>query len=282
MAVMTLRAQLPSEEVPLPDFGAGVPNPPVRERIARRLNPVRPSHFVDATRSRLESMADRAEIRRLRGGRDVVWHDESEPLVTIRIATYSAGDVLREVVHSALQQTYDRVEVLVVGDACDDVTAAAATSFRDSRVRFVNLPFRGQYPDDARQRWMVAGTAPMNAALDLARGSWIAPCDDDDLLTDDHVELLVAHALAERLEFVWSRAAMQYDDGRWSRTTSGPLRMGQVSHGSVLYAGPLRFMRYNRRAYLLDHPADWEMWQRMQRAGVRMGFLDRITYFHFA
>jgi hypothetical protein len=29
-------------------------------------------------------------------------------------------------------------------------------------------------------------------------------------------------------------------------------------------------------------PADWDMWWRMQRAGVKMGFLDRVTYVHYA
>jgi hypothetical protein len=40
-------------------------------------------------------------------------------------------------------------------------------------------------------------------------------------------------------------------------------------------------MRYNRRAYIPRRPGDWDLWRRMRRAGVTMGFLDALTYYHF-
>jgi glycosyltransferase involved in cell wall biosynthesis len=251
-------------------------------RLAVAGRRLRPQYLAESVRSRIETRQDRDELRRLRGGRDVVWQEETEPLVTVRIATYSAGAQLRVAIDSALRQTYDRIEVLVVGDCCDDATAAVAESYSDRRVRFLNLPRRGQYPDVHRKRWMVAGAAPMNAALELAKGSWIAPCDDDDMLTNDHVEKLLAEAVAQRLEFVWSRAALQTAEDGWVQTAPGRLQEGHISHGSVLYTTELRFMRYNRRAYLCERPGDWDLWRRMERAGVRMGFLDELTYYHFA
>jgi glycosyltransferase involved in cell wall biosynthesis len=243
---------------------------------------LRTETVLDSARSAIETHQDKVEIRRLRGSREVLWSEDPEPLVTIRIATFSARGRLAVAIESALRQTYPRVEVLVVGDHCDKETAKVAESYQDRGVRFLNLPRRGQYPEVREQRWMVAGAAPMNTALELAHGAWIAPCDDDDMLTDDHVEKLLAHALRERLELVWSRAALQAADGSWARTAADRFEEGHVSHGSVLYCTDLRFMRYNRRAYLSKRPGDWELWLRMQRAGVRMGYLDELTYYHFA
>jgi hypothetical protein len=81
---------------------------------------------------------------------------------------------------------------------------------------------------------------------------------------------------------VWSRAALQTAEDGWVQTAPGRLQEGHISHGSVLYTTELRFMRYNRRAYLCERPGDWDLWRRMERAGVRMGFLDELTYYHFA
>jgi hypothetical protein len=223
-------------------------------------------------------------LARARAGRDVCWtHDEADPspLVTVRIATYNRGQLLVDrAITSALAQTYTNLEVLVVGDHCDDATAQAAQSVTDPRVRFVNLPTRGLYPEDQRSRWMVAGTHPMNAGLVLARGDWIAPCDDDDEFTSDHVERLLAHALEHRLEHVWSRAAM-LEDGAWRVTSGPPMRSGQISHGAVLYSAGLRFFRHSDTCWRLPEPGDWNLWRRMAAAGVRMGFLDHLTYYHY-
>ena len=148
----------------------------------------------------------------------------------------------------------------------------------DARIRFVNLPTRGMYPPVPPQRWQVAGTHPMNAGLVLASGSWIAPCDDDDIMTGTHVEHLLEHAVAQRLEMVWSRTALR-EEG-W-RVTGPEFRQGEISHGSVLYSSALRFMRHSNTSWKMDEPGDWNLWRRMQAAGVRIGWLDELTYYHY-
>lgn len=276
----------PAEDVPSPDTELPIWTPSAAQRTLRfrlgyKLRAAGPAARLERIRSAIETRQDRNELRQLRMARDVVWDDVTEPVVTVRIATYSAGERLAVAIESALCQTYPKTEILVIGDHCDDPTVTVAQRYESDGVRFLNLPRRGQYPADPQQRWMVAGAAPMNAALELATGDWIAPCDDDDLLTSDHVERLVDHAVTQRLEFVWSRAGLQAADGSWSQTAPNRFEEGHVSHGAVLYATGLRFMRYNRRAYLSSRPGDWELWERMNRAGVRMGFLDALTYYHF-
>lgn len=241
-------------------------------------------YLAETIRGRIVAADERRLVALRRGDSDVCWAatDEAEPLVTVRIATYNRGPLVAErAIASAIRQTYERIEILVVGDHCDEPTERAVTSVKDPRLRFFNLAERGLYPTDPIQRWMVAGAAPMNAALALANGAWIAPCDDDDEITDDHVEVLLREARRRRLEFVWSKAAMEVATGTWEEVGSWPLAWGGITHGSVLYATGFRFLRYNENSWKIGEPGDWNMWHRMQAAGVKMGFVDHVTYRHY-
>lgn len=241
--------------------------------------------FSEVVRERMALIQERHLLEQVRAGRDICWledENEDEPLVTIRIATYNRGSIVAErAIRSAIEQSYERLEVLVIGDSCDEATASAVRGVRDPRVRFINLPQRGLYPADPKKRWMVAGATPMNVALTLARGAWIAPCDDDDELTDDHVDVLLREAKARRLEMVYSRAAMEAEPGVWTEVGRPPLRHGHVTHGSVMYSLGLRFIRHSETSWRLHEPADWNLWRRMRQVGVRIGFVDHLTYRHY-
>ncbi len=241
-------------------------------------------YTAELVRERMERIEERRLLELARGSNELCWEadDEPEPLVTVRIATYNRGQLVADrAIASALRQSYEHIEILVVGDHCDEATEKAVKSVTDRRVRFVNLPVRGTYPTDPMFRWMVAGTAPMNAGLVLARGKWIAPCDDDDELTDDHVEVLLDHARRSRLEMVWSKAEAEKSVGVWNVIGAEPLAGGDISHGTVLYSSHLRHFRHNISSWKLGEPADWNLWRRMERAGVIMGFCPRVTYRHY-
>lgn len=232
-----------------------------------------------AVRTRM--LEERRLLHQLRDGRDVCWPEgaEDEPLVTVRIATFDRGAVVAErALASAVAQTYERLEILVVGDRCTPETAAAVRSVRDPRIRFVDLPTHGVYPPGPAARRKVAGSYPMNAARYLATGTWIAPLDDDDEFTDDHVEVLLRHALDQRLEMVWSISELEVAPGRFRTVGVEPLRQGEITHGSVLLSGGLRFMGHSNTSWKRKAPSDWDLWWRMQRIGVRMGFLPRLTF----
>ncbi len=134
----------------------------------------------------------REELSRLRATRE---YEEQfsvqEPLVSVRIATYNNANVLSErALASVLRQTYENYEVIVVGDGCSDDTEEVVRNLNNTKIRFYNLRDRGRYPQDLHARWMVAGIVPMNMGAQLAKGAWIAPLDDDDEFTDDHIEVL--------------------------------------------------------------------------------------------
>jgi glycosyltransferase involved in cell wall biosynthesis len=151
----------------------------------------------------------------------------------------------------------------------------------DPRIRFHNLPERGSYPSDHYRRWCVAGVTPRNKALELARGEWLAPLDDDDEFTKDHIESLLRFATCENHEFVYGIVRFQNGDGGWKDLGSAPLRSNQICHLSVMYHRRLAFFRYDIDSWKYLEGADWNMWRRMKEAGAKIGFLPKTVGIHY-
>jgi hypothetical protein len=234
--------------------------------------------------TRIRSVEECEKLEHLRGDRDVCWPVEAadNPLVTIRIPTYDRGPlVVERAIKSALAQTYDNIEIVVVGDGATPETVEAVSSVSDPRLRMVNLA-RPTYPADPERRWMVAGTHAANRGIELALGAWIAPLDDDDEFTPDHVEVLLSVAIEHRLEFVYGLSEMELGAGSWGLVGAWPPVQGGLCHGSVLYAADLRFFRFDPEAWRQTEPADWNLWRRMMEAGVRMGRVEHVVYRHYA
>ncbi len=259
------------------------------KRLLRRLSIDRGYLVSD----RLASRADRQTLERMRGDRDVCWleGDTDEPIVTVAIPTYNRPATIMRAVESAARQTYERLDILVVGDATDDVTARLVTAYPDDRVRFVNLPQRGRYPVSTKALWQAMGVKPRNAAFDLAAGSWFVACDDDDEMLPHQVEALLLHARAHRLEFVYGKSAVVYETSEVGAVAprsadveavgSAPLRESEIAQGSSLHSMGLGFIRYDVECWRLDEPSDWNLFRRIERAGARIGFLDEVVHRHY-
>jgi O-antigen/teichoic acid export membrane protein len=232
-------------------------------------------------RESIETVATRRRLARLRAA-PIAWIREQPPLVSVRIATYNRGPLIVDrAIESVLRQSHQNFEIVIVGDHCDAATERAIRSVPDPRIRFENLSRRGGYPDEPRFRWMVAGTTPMNRALDLSRGEWIAPLDDDDEFTADHIEVLLEECRQRRLELVYGMAEMEYGPDDWRLIGSSPLQRGAIIHASVLYSSRLNFLRYNEESWRIGEPADWNLWRRMRAAGVTIGFVPKVVCRHY-
>lgn len=235
----------------------------------------------EVVKERRQRQTDRRDLAAARNAEDSATGSAAEPLVTVRIATAGRLELLMErALPSVLTQTYENLEVLVVGDGCGDNVEAAVNGTGDKRVRYLNLAKHNGYPSRPADRWLVAGSLPMNYGIENALGAWLAPCDDDDALTPDHVEVLLTRAKDLDVEFVHSRTLV--DLGDITAVIGHPkLTRGQITHGSVLYSSRLRYFRYSPRSYLLGEPFDYNLWRRFAAAGVRMGYLDRVTYIYY-
>jgi hypothetical protein len=204
---------------------------------------------------------------------------EREPLISVRMATWNRADMLVDVaVASVLRQSYQRFELVIVGDGCTDDTEARLRKVGDDRIRFHNLPTHTVYPEDPRRRWMVMGSVPRNVADRMSRGMWLAPLDDDDEFTDDHLELLLTSALEHRNEFVYGLIDCHWTDiSLTDRVGSYPPESGSVGLQASLYPRLLDFFTLDPVSWALDETCDWTVVRRMIDAGVRIGFVDRLV-----
>jgi predicted SAM-dependent methyltransferase len=217
---------------------------------------------------------------RLSFGR-LLWKFRSQsarPLVSVLIPTWNRAELLTaRTLPSLRAQTCENWEAVVVGDACTDDTAARIAALGDPRIRFENLAARGIYPEDPFHRWMVAGTAPANRALALARGQWLGYLDDDDVLVPEHLETLLRFASESGAEFVFGAGEFQRSPTEWLRIGALPPLPGNVMHSSVLYRAYLRLLRYDPEAWKDKVGGDAHLWGRMQGLGVRFAFLDQVV-----
>jgi len=90
------------------------------------------------------------------------------PEVSVVIPTRDRPDLVTRAVRSALAQTVEDIEVIVVIDGPDAPTRSALGGVGDARVRVVELPVSGGAPN-AR-----------NVGVHEARARWTALLDDDD------------------------------------------------------------------------------------------------------
>ena len=111
-----------------------------------------------------------------------------KPRVSIIIPVYNGTNYMRDAIDSALNQTYENCEVIVVNDGSNDegATDAAARSYGD-RIRYFKKENGG------------VATA-VNYGIRQMTGEYAAWLSHDDIFTPDKIEKQIHAALASGLE----------------------------------------------------------------------------------
>ena len=102
------------------------------------------------------------------------------PRVSIVLPTYNAADYLAEMIDSALRQTFEDFEFLIIDSASSDTTAEIVRGYDDSRITFTELPF------------VCEGAIKRNLGISQATGDYIAMMDADDIMVPERLEKQVA------------------------------------------------------------------------------------------
>lgn len=97
-----------------------------------------------------------------------------KPLVSILIPAYNAEQWLPDTLRSAIAQTWDRKEIIVVDDGSTDQTLAIARTFESDSVKVFTQKNQG-------------AAATRNNAFSLSQGDYIQWLDADDLLGPEKV-----------------------------------------------------------------------------------------------
>lgn len=111
---------------------------------------------------------------------------------TVIVPAYRAEATLRRAVRSALEQTMQDIEVIVVDDASDDRSWDAILELQslDARVRGI------------RHKQNRGKPIAMNHAIEWARGRWIAVLDADDWYDRERLDVLIAAGEARGADLV--------------------------------------------------------------------------------
>jgi len=127
-----------------------------------------------------------------------------KPLVSILIPAYNAKEWLPDTLRSAIAQTWNRKEIIVVDDGSKDQTLSVARQFESDWVKVFTQKNQG-------------AAAARNKAFSLSQGDYIQWLDADDLIAPDKI--------AKQMEALGdSQNTLTLLSGGWGRFMHRPHR----------------------------------------------------------
>src|ERR1700679_3276613 len=97
---------------------------------------------------------------------------------SVVIPAYNAERTIRRTIASALAQTEQRFEVVVIDDASSDATAAIVANLAEQDRRIILL----------RNTSNLGPAASRNRGLAVVRGDWVVLLDADDEILPERIE----------------------------------------------------------------------------------------------
>ena len=197
----------------------------------------------------------------------------AEPrLVSIIVPCHNGARFLAEALDSALAQTHPAIEVIVVDDGSIDDTPAVLGRYA-GRVRVLRQPNRG--PSAAR-----------NAALEVARGDYVAFLDADDRFLHEKIARQAALLDARPdIGLVYSDWRFIDEDGRVLPGEGRPRGEGDLLP-ALLLGNPIHpLAAVVRRALLAEVGGfdeslrgceEWDLFLRLSRRGMRWASVEAV------
>ena len=152
---------------------------------------------------------------------------DNSPLVSVVVPAYNAADFLGATMQSAIAQSYQHWEMLVVDDGSSDRTPEIVQqkAAEDSRIRLISQPNQGV-------------SVARNVGVSRAKGEIIAFLDADDRWLPDklaaHVEFMQRHPEASAS---FARAELIHFDGTTTHRLTNNFSARVAVH-SILYTNP--------------------------------------------
>jgi glycosyltransferase involved in cell wall biosynthesis len=160
-----------------------------------------------------------------------------KPLVSILIPCYNAAPWLAETLESALKQTWENIEIILVDDGSTDNSLEVAKKFESCRVKIISQANQG-------------ASAARNRAFREAKGDFIQYLDADDLLAHDKIELQLKLLNIDRnSDYVVS--------GEWARFYKTPSEALFIPQSLWVDMLPVQWLICAWEEHLMMHPAAW-------------------------
>jgi glycosyltransferase involved in cell wall biosynthesis len=158
------------------------------------------------------------------------------PLVSILIPCYNAAPWLAVTLESALAQTWQATEIVLVDDGSTDSSLALARSFESRGVRVIAQANAG-------------ASAARNHALRQARGEFFQFLDADDLLSPEKI--------AAQMKALTGLPAGRVASCRWGRFQVDPATARFVDDAVYRDFSAVEFLVLTGETGAMMHPTAW-------------------------
>lgn len=139
------------------------------------------------------------------------------PLVSFIIPVYDRTDVLREAIQSALSQSYQNIEVIIVTDGSPSETIEVVNEFKSKKnVKIFNYPTSSGNAVRGRNKGIIE-----------ADGKYISFLDSDDIATPDRIEKSLPLLECGKADVVY---------GAWKAILDGSRTFDDIQDGQVFYS----------------------------------------------
>jgi glycosyltransferase involved in cell wall biosynthesis len=138
-------------------------------------------------------------------------------LVSVIIPCHNAQAFVAEAIQSALDQSHQSCEVIVIDDGSTDASLREIKSF-GNRIRWETGPNRG-------------GCAARNRGLELAEGTWVQFLDADDRIMPDKIAKQVEALTSANSDSAMAMCPWCHFDGQFLA------RSPELPHGLELHSG---------------------------------------------
>jgi glycosyltransferase involved in cell wall biosynthesis len=193
----------------------------------------------------------------------------NKPLVSILITCFNKEPYIQETIDSALAQTYENIEIIIVNDGSTDNSARVIDQNTDPRIKKIHSGNQGV----ARAR---------NTAASLSGGEIILPLDGDDILMPEYtakaVEIMEQNPLAG---IVYCQAEKFGNEmGRW--------QLEPYSFERILLTNMIHVSAFIRKKDFEKTPGwnpnmkfsleDWDLYLSLIEQGVQVFMIPEVLF----
>lgn len=147
----------------------------------------------------------------------------NKPLVSVIIPAYNVEAYLDKCMQSLLNQTYSKIEIILVDDGSIDKTAMMCEQYAeaDTRVKVYHQVNSGQ-------------AVARNFAYTVSKGEYILYADSDDWLDLRQIEVLMGQVLTAGADIVQCYAQKFWDDGKQEKIDTSSLKVETYTASEAL------------------------------------------------
>lgn len=124
-----------------------------------------------------------------------------ENIISVIVPVYNTAQYLRKCLNSIIDQTYKKLEIIVINDGSTDNSAEILEEYasKDARIKVVHQENGGL-------------SKTRNVGLSLATGDYVSFVDSDDWIETNMYELMIATVLSEKANVVINPFAFHFGD----------------------------------------------------------------------